>query len=52
MISGNSRSDDPIYEIMSVEAALVCLSTLLLFCPEALSLDRDCLHVVVDGLET
>jgi hypothetical protein len=49
---GGARADDLIYEIMSVEAALVCVSTLLLFCPEALVLEPDCQDTVVEGLET
>lgn len=58
--SGGAKSDDLVYEVMCVEAALVCISTLLRFCPEALTLgpldeeqhaDRGCLASVVDGLD-
>jgi hypothetical protein len=40
-----------LYELMSVEAALVCISTLLWFCPESLMNDENCLVNIVDGLE-
>ena len=40
-----------LYELMSVEAALVCISTLLWFCPESLIHDENCLVTIVDGLE-
>jgi hypothetical protein len=34
--TGGSKSEDLTFEVMCVEAALVCLSNLLHFCPEAL----------------
>lgn len=46
------RSQDLVYEVMCVEAALVCISTLLLFCSESLTLESQCLHVLVEGLES
>ena len=49
-VNGNINND-LLYELMSVEAALVCLSTLLWFCPEALIYDENCLVNIVDGLE-
>ena len=44
-------NEDMIYEIMSVEAGLVCISTLLSTCPEYLTLDDKTLPIIVDGLE-
>lgn len=40
-----------LYELMSVEAALVCISALLWFCPEALVFNEHYLDLVVDGLD-
>ena len=44
-------NEDMIYEIMIVEAGLVCISTLLSTCPEYLTLDDKTLPIIVDGLE-
>ena len=44
-------SQDLLYELMSVEAALVCLSALLWFCPESLVLNEHYLDLVVDCLD-
>ena len=44
-------NEDVIYEIMTVEAGLVCISTILLSCPEYLTWDDKYLPVIVDGLE-
>lgn len=44
-------SPDLLYELMSVEAALVCISALLWFCPEALVLNEHYMELVVDGLD-
>lgn len=44
-------SPDLLYELMSVEAALVCLSALLWFCPEALVFNEHYMELVVDGLD-
>jgi hypothetical protein len=52
--SGNGvglSGDDLLYELMGVEAALVCVSTLLWSCPDALEFEVGCLALVVDGLE-
>jgi hypothetical protein len=35
---GGAKTDELVYEVMCVEAALVCLSTILRFCPETLSM--------------
>lgn len=49
--SASVPSSELLYELMSVEAALVCISTLLWFCPEALIYDENCLLFIVEGLE-
>ena len=49
--SSSAQSPDLLYELMSVEAALVCISALLWFCPEALVLNEHFLELVVDGLD-
>jgi hypothetical protein len=58
--TGNVKTDELIYEVMCVESALVCLSTILRFCPEALVVMNECetdgsadscLSAVVEGLE-
>jgi hypothetical protein len=49
--SSSSSSPDLLYELMSTEAALVCISTLLWFCPDALVYDENCLITIIDGLE-
>ena len=43
--------DETLYEMMYMEAALVCLSSLLWSCPEALLYEENCLSLVTDGLE-
>jgi hypothetical protein len=52
-VAGNAAgaSPDLLYELMSVEAALVCISALLWFCPEALVLNEYYMELVVDGLD-
>eukprot|EP01041_Mallomonas_annulata_P001008 gene1008-1979_t len=47
----NNSTNELLYELMSVEAALVCISTLLWFCPEALVYADNCLVLIVEGLE-
>lgn len=56
--NGGTKSDELVYEVMCVEAALVCVSTLLRFCPEALtyaphedSTELGCLSDIVEGLD-
>lgn len=64
--AGVARADEVVYEIMSAEAALVCISALVQFCPQALLLDAagagagsadsevgldSALQLVVHGLE-
>jgi hypothetical protein len=49
--SSTSNGQDLLYELMSTEAALVCISTLLWFCPDSLVYDENCLMTVIDGLE-
>ena len=49
--SSATAGQELLYELMSVEAALVCISTLLWFCPESLMNDENCLVTIVDGLE-
>lgn len=64
--NGTGKGDELVYEVMCVEAALVCISTLLRCCPEALTLApcgdvydepppsseaRGCLSNIVDGLD-
>lgn len=49
--SSNSNNSDLLYELMSTEAALVCISTLLWFCPDSLVYDENCLITIIDGLE-
>lgn len=54
--AGATKTDELVYEVMCVESALVCVSTILRFCPEALVVvsdddSSDALGVVVDGLE-
>jgi hypothetical protein len=49
--SNNSNNPDLLYELMSTEAALVCISTLLWFCPDSLVYDENCLITIIDGLE-
>ena len=46
-----SRQDETLYEMMYMEAALVCLSSILWSCPEALLYEANCLSLVTDGLE-
>lgn len=46
-----ASSPDLLYELMSVEAALVCISALLWFCPESLILNEHFMELVVDGLD-
>ena len=46
-----SPDDNLLYELMTVEAALVSISSLLWFCPEALTQEDHCLGLVVSGLE-
>ena len=43
--------NDLLYEMMYMEAALVCLSSLLYNCPECLLCVEHCLAIVTDGLE-
>lgn len=47
----NPSGQGLLYELMSIEAALVCISTLLWFCADALVYDENCLVSIVDGLE-
>jgi hypothetical protein len=47
----SQTSQDLLYELMSVEAALVCISALLWFCPEALVINEHYLDLVVDCLD-
>jgi hypothetical protein len=47
-----AAGQDLLYELMSAEAALVCISTLLWFCPDSLVYDENCLITIVDGLES
>ncbi len=49
--SANTTGQELLYELMSIEAALVCISTLLWFCADALVYDENCLVAIVDGLE-
>jgi len=49
--SSAAAGQDLLYELMSAEAALVCISTLLWFCPDSLVYDANCLITIVDGLE-
>jgi hypothetical protein len=49
--AASSSGPDLLYELMSTEAALVCISTLLWFCPDALVYDENCLITIIDGLE-
>ena len=65
--NGSGKGDELVYEVMCVEAALVCISTLLRCCPEALTLapcgdaydedtgnaseERGCLRTIVEGLD-
>jgi hypothetical protein len=44
-------TDDLLFELMSVEAALVCIATLLWSCPDALEHEEGCLPAVTEGLE-
>jgi hypothetical protein len=49
---GGGRQDEILYEMMYMEAALVCLSSLLWSCPEALLYEDNCLALVTNGLES
>jgi hypothetical protein len=49
--NSTSSDSDLIYEIMSLEATLVCVFALLLYSPELLTLQENCLNVIVNGLE-
>ncbi len=65
--NGSGKGDELVYEVMCVEAALVCISTLLRCCPEALTLaqcgdgydedtthsrdEQGCLRNIVEGLD-
>lgn len=51
LISVINNEDDLLYELMSVEAALVCLSTVLCLCPDALLYEKNCTAIIVDNLE-
>jgi hypothetical protein len=46
-----SSAVDLIYEIMCVEAMLVCLAALLRSCPEVIQQDRMCIPFMVEALE-
>lgn len=46
-----THADELLYELMSVEAALVCVSTLLWSCPDSLEFEPGCLATVIEGLE-
>jgi hypothetical protein len=48
---GAVAGEEMIYEIMSIEALLVCISSLLQFNAEALYMEEKCLEVVVESLE-
>eukprot|EP01038_Epipyxis_sp_PR26KG_P007657 gene7657-10420_t len=48
----STADNELIYEIMGIEAALVCISSLLLFSPEALTIEENCLSLIVEGLDT
>lgn len=50
--SSNGAGDDLLYEVMCLEAALVCISTLLWSTPEALINDSECLTLVVNCLDS
>jgi hypothetical protein len=40
-----------IYEVMTIEAGLVCISSLLLFCPEILILEKECSDVIFNSID-
>jgi len=40
-----------IYEVMTIEAGLVCISSLLLFCPEMLILEKECSDVIFNSID-
>jgi len=45
------RTDSMIYEVMSIEAGLVVISSLLLFCPEALTISKQCCDVIITCID-
>jgi hypothetical protein len=51
-VNNNPKSDDILYEVMSMEAALVCIATILWSCPETLIEEEGSTELIVDGLET
>jgi hypothetical protein len=45
------RVDDLLFEMMCIEAGLLCVTALLLYSSEALLVENDCLVTVIDNLE-
>lgn len=48
----SAKGQELLYELMSVEAALVCISALLWYCPDSLVYDENCLVTIVEILES
>jgi hypothetical protein len=49
--AGNGGGDELIFEIMTLESACICLSSLLIFSSQALIYEKDCLFLLIESLE-
>jgi uncharacterized protein (UPF0147 family) len=45
------QDDELLFELMTLEGALVCISTILWYCPEVLLYESICLDLIVDDLD-
>lgn len=53
VVNTSQIQDDDLllFELMTVEAALVCIANTLWFCSESLIYERDCVNIITDNLD-